>query len=1011
MKIIEYALKHKSFIALLMGAALLGGVLSYERMGRLEYPNFTIKKATVATLYPGASAREVEEEVTDKIEEEIQKMSQIDHITSISRDGFSLIYVDIRPEFENDEIPQVWDELRRKINDIKPYLPEGVPPSKVGDDFGDVYGVYLSLSGNGYTLDELKDYADLLKKKLLRVPNVAKVEFWGVPQKTVYAEFNRAKLANMQISQEMLFNTLRSNNMVTKSGQVQILDEYPEIRVSGAIDGVEAIRNLYVTDGQKRLIRLGDIAEIYRGHAEPAGQIMSYNGEPAIGIGISTVAGGNVVAMGDDVKKLLVCMENEKPAGMQINYINYQADDVQNSLNEFVVNLLESVAIVIGILLITMGWRAGLVIGVTLILIIAGTFVGMKMMDIDMQLVSLGALIIALGMLVDNAIVIVDGFLVKTARGTERETALQEVVHETQWPLLGATMVAILAFLAVGYNPGDIGEFCRSLFFVIVISLFLSWIMALSFTPLLCLWLIKPIAAEKLKEDVYAGKWYMGYKRLLAMCLKHRIGAMIVLLLSLAGAIWGFSKVPKTFFPDSTRRQFYIDYWRNSASHINETGREVAEIAKYIRTLPGVKSTASFVGEGTLRFILTYDYNSPSPDYGQILVEVDDYKKINGLVAQIDTYLQGNYPSADALVQRFAEGKIIPYKIEARFSGPDRKVLRKLAEEAKTVMRNNPNTRFVRDDWRPLQKSMQLKYSEIKARQTGITRDELSDALQWNFNGVTCGVLREQNELIPVISRPVAEERKSVGELENVQIWSHAANRSYPLAQACDEVSNIWEPPQLRHRDRIPAITVQCNPKSGTAAELQTELQAAIEAIKLPPLYTLEWGGELHESTKAEAGLKTLFPISLLLMFIVMAALFRTIREPLVAFATLPFAIIGVMGGLLLMNLPFGFMAILGFLGLSGMLLKNAIVLLDQINLERAKNQSAYQAVLMASISRLRPVTMAAGTTVLGVLPLLFHVFYASMAATIMFGLLGATVLTLFIVPMGYCILFKIKDS
>lgn len=1010
MKIIDYVLTHKSFFWLLMAAVAIGGICSYLHLGRLEYPTFKIKKATVVTLYPGATAREVETEVTDKIEEEIQKMSQIDNITSVSRNGFSLIYVEILGKYSTGEIPQIWDELRRKVNDIKPYLPSGVSGVKVGDDFGDVYGIFLSLSGRGYTIDELKDYADLLKKELLRVPDVAKIALWGVPEKTIYVEFNRARLSNLKIPQEKLFQTLSSSNLVEDPGTVKIGDEYTRFRVTGGIDGVEAIRNLYVSDSEGRLFRIGDIADVKRGHVEPDEQLMRFNGQPAVGIGISTVDGGNVVRMGEAVKARLAQLESSRPAGMEINFVNYQSENVQESLNNFIVNLLESVLIVIGILLLTMGWRSGLVIGVTLLLIIFGTFIGMELAEIDMQLVSLGALIIALGMLVDNAIVIVDGYLVKTSRGTEKTQALREIVMETQWPLLGATAVAILAFFAVGFNEGNIGEFCRSLFYVIAISLILSWIMALIFTPLLCLLLIKDPPAAADPGDVYDGGIYSAYRKLLQFCLRHRVAVLLLILLGLGVACWEYRALPKIFFPDSTRKQFYVDYWRNQASHIDETEKDVEKIAGYIRTLPGVKSTATFVGEGALRFILSYDYNSPSPDYGQIVVDVDDFRKIDGLSREISHYLRRNYPSADAMLMRFSDGIAIPFKVEVRFRGPDAQVLRLLAARAKEIIRKNGNARYIRDDWRDPVKTIQLNYSEIKARRTGISRKDLAQALRWNFNGVTCGVLRENNTLIPIISRPVEEERKNVAELDSVRIWSSAAGKSYSLAQACDGVETVWEAPQIRHRDRVPTITVQCSPVSGTAAELQKELRKQIEAIELPPLYSMEWGGELEQSRIAEAKLKTLFPVSLVLMFLVVAMLFRTLRETATAFFVLPFALIGVVGGLFILNLPFGFMAILGFLGLSGMLLKNAIVLLDQINLEQQNGASRRSAVLNASISRLRPVTMAAGTTVLGVAPLLFDTFFASMAATIMFGLLGATILTLFVIPVTYSLLFRVES-
>lgn len=1012
MSLIEYVLSRKSFFLLVMFLVVAGGIFSYFRLGRLEYPNFTIKKAMVVTNYPGATAQEVEQEVTDKLEEEIQKMSQIDNITSISRAELSVIYVEIRPEFRTSEMQQIWDELRRKVHDVTPKLPAGTGNPKVRDDFGDVYGIYLALTGNGYSTDELKDYADLLKKELLRVPNVAKVDFWGVQEKMIYVEFNRAKLSTLGISHEKLFATLNQNNKITESGQLEIDGEYPVFRVTGTIDGIEAIRNLQVADSQGKLIRLGEIATVSRGHKEPQERIMRRNGIEAIGIGISIVNGGNVVDLGKAVRKLLKDTESSRPAGMELSTINFQADDVENSLNEFLINLLESVVIVIAILLLTMGWRSGVIIGITLLLIILGTFIGMDLMRIDMQLISLGALIIALGMLVDNAIVIVDCFLVKTARGIPSEQAAVQSVKETQWPLLGATIVAILAFLAIGFNPGNIGDFCSSLFFVIMISLFLSWIMALVFTPLLCLWFLPEHTAQATPgKDIYSGRIYNAYRWLLNLTLRYRKTTILLLTAALCAAAFSSQFVPKTFFPYSTRKQFYIDYWGNPANHIQKTYRDVMAIAEYLRTLEGVVSTTEFIGEGTLRFVLTYDYNSQSPDYGQILIEVDDHRRIEKLIPQIEKYLAEHYPDADTMVQRYAEGTPIPFKIEARFQGPDPKVLRNLAEEAKAIMRRNPNTRYIRDDWRDPIKNIRLEYSDVKARQTGISREEFSNAVQWNFNGVKTGVFREKNELIPIISRATASERQNIRDLGGIQVYSSATGKYYPAGQACDDASVTWEAPQIRHRDRIPAITVQCSQKYGTATALQKELERELQKITLPPLYKLEWGGEKYQQQIARAGLKKLFPVSLILMFLVVAMLFRTLRESFIAFAVLPFALIGVVGGLLLLHLPFGFMAILGFLGLSGMMLKNAIVLLDQINLELKQGASRFEAVINASVSRLRPVTMAAGTTILGVAPLLTHVFFDSMAATIMFGLIAATLLTLFVVPVLYAMFFHLPDT
>ncbi len=1009
MKIVDYVLSHRALFWVLMLICVLGGAGSYMSVGKLEAPSFKIKKAMVAAQYPGASPSEVERELTDKLEEAIQKMSQIDNITSVSRAGLSIILVELRDEITGSALEQGWDELRRKVNDVRPFLPSGVAGISVADDFADVYGIFFALYGRGCGPDELSDYADELKKELLRVPQVAKVSFWGDQDRKIYVEFDRARLSGLGISQQAVFGALEGKNAIADAGGVRVGDEYSRLRISGAVDGPEEIRGTYVPAADGSLVRIGDIASVRRGHEEPPSQIMSYNGMPCLGIGISIVDGGNVVTLGRDVKALLKKLEPSMPSGMGIGFVNYQAEDVQRSISNFMVNLTESVAIVIGLLLITMGIRAGFVIGLTLVLIMLGTFVGMKVAGIDMQIVSLGSLIIALGMLVDNAIVIVDGYLVKTLEGEKAEDALKSIAGETMWPLLGATLVAILAFGAIGLNRNMVGEFCKSLFSVMSISLLLSWIMALTFTPLLCLMLLRPGHAGA--QQAYAGRAYGLYRSLLEGCLRFRWATLTFMLALLAAAVWGFGLVPQSFFPDSTRTKFHIDYWRNSASHIEETARDTQRIAAWVRTLPGVENAAAFAGEGSLRFLLGYDYNTPSPDFGQVVVSVDKSDDIDMLIPRIERHLAENYPSSDSVVMRFTDTIDYPFKVGIRFSGPDEAVLRGLAEQAKKVLRESGKARYIRDDWRPPVKALRAEYSDVKAGKAAVSRSDVAAALRWNYTGVVCGALREGNKLVPVISRNAGGDRNDPDDIAGVRVVSSATGRSYQLSEVTDGIGPVWEHTQIRHRDRVPTITVQASPVAGTAETLRRQILPAIEAIPLPPLYSMSWGGEYYDSQKAQAPLKQLFPLFFLGMFLLTMMLFRTLREPLIAFFAIPFSVIGVTGGLLATGQSFGFMALVGFLGLTGMLLKNCIVLLDQIGLERHRGTAPYEALVKASVSRLRPVTMAAGTTVLGMIPLLFDAFFAAMACVIVFGLLVATLLTLILVPAAYSVLFNVRGK
>jgi multidrug efflux pump subunit AcrB len=542
------------------------------------------------------------------------------------------------------------------------------------------------------------------------------------------------------------------------------------------------------------------------------------------------------------------------------------------------------------------------------------------------------------------------------------------------------------------------------------ISLFLSWILAITITPLLCVWFLK-VPGHKQQDDPYDKPIYRTYKRFLHFCVLHRKSTFAVLVATLIAALYGFGFIPKFFFSDSSRNQFYVDYWRSESTHIDKTTQDITKIEAYIRSLKGVKSVTSFVGEGALRFVLTYNYHIPNTSYGQLLVTVDNYKDIDALMRKIESYLSRNFPDSEPALSKFAEGPSIEYSVEARFRGPDTRELHKLAEKAKNILKKEPLAKTIRDDWRQPVKNYRLCYSEAKARRTGVTRSDLSNAMQWNFSGRKVGIYREGNDLINIISRPTKNERKSIENLEKTQVWSSAFNCFLPLHQVIDKVDMTWDSPLIKRRNRERTITVQCNHRSGTAESLRQKVKNRIEAIKLSPGYSLEWGGEYHESQKGQAGLKKLFPLALLLMFITVACLFKTMREPIIIFLCLPFAVSGITAGLLLFNLPFGFMAILGFLGLSGMLIKNAIVLLDQINIELAAGTATYKAVLNSAVSRLRPVTMAAGTTILGMIPLITHPFFSAMAATIMSGLLVATVLTLIIVPVLYVTLFKVKPQ
>jgi multidrug efflux pump subunit AcrB len=670
---------------------------------------------------------------------------------------------------------------------------------------------------------------------------------------------------------------------------------------------------------------------------------------------------------------------------------------------------LEAVGIVIILLLIFMGFRAGLIMGSVLLLTILGTFLGMWIKEIELQKMSLGALVIALGMLVDNAIVVADGFLIKRQCGLSREQAAVDTVSETQWPLLGATLIAILAFTAIGFSPGNTGEFCRSLFWVMAMSLSLSWVLAVTITPLLCIWFLPE--PKQTNSPPFQTPWYMRYRSFLHFCICNRLKTISILLVLITIAIYCFSLIPPAFFSISGRNQFYIDYWRPESTHIMETSEDVRIIEKFIQEQADVKSVTSFIGEGSLRYVLSYNYQSPNSSYAQMLVETNDLDAINSLVKKIDTFIKKKFPDSQSKIGRFREGPPVEYDVEVRIRGNNINVLHSLSEKIKDIFYNDSAACNIRDDWRQLVKVLQPHYAEIRAPRCGISRSDLNKSLLSNFTGLNIGLYREKDEMIPIIIRTPDKERLSLDNFDSAQIWSPVANRFFPIRQIVKNLDIISEVPIVNRRNRERTITVQCDSAGEEASLLRARLLKEIEEVELPPGYSLEWGGAHEESMKAQSGLKQIFPFCVIGMFFLVVCLFNSLRQPIIIFMVIPLALIGVVAVLLPFNLSFGFMAVLGFLGLIGMMIKNAIVLLEQINLEIKAGKAVYQAVLDASVSRLRPVSMASGTTILGVIPLIWSPFFAAMAATIMGGLFAATVLTLLIVPILYTMFFRIKPT
>ncbi|EGQ9315719.1 multidrug efflux RND transporter permease subunit VmeV [Vibrio parahaemolyticus] len=1017
MNIAEYSIKNKVISWLFIVILAIGGVTSFLELGRLEDPAFTIKDAMIVATYPGATSKEVEEELTYPLEKEIRKLPYIDRITSTSSNGMSQIMVSMKMDYGPDELPQIWDEMRRKINDLQPTLPQGVQSLQIIDDFGDVYGVMLMLTGDDYDYVELKRYADHLRREIELVDGVGKVDIAGDQQEMLFVEISLDRLASLNLDMNVVSGLLNQQNNVVSAGEVMVNGESLVIRPSGTLNTVQALENLIIHGRDTgNLIRLKDVATITRSIQEKPGNMILFNGKKAINIGISFASGVNVVEVGERLNAELSSLESIKPAGLDMSYFYNQAQEVDDSVKAFVISLAEAVAIVIIVLLFTMGLRSGVIIGVVLLLTVFGTFILMNYNNIELHRISLGALIIALGMLVDNAIVVVEGILVGLKKGRTKVQAAIDIVKQTQWPLLGATVIAITAFAPIGLSQDATGEFMGSLFWVLCFSLFLSWVTAITLTPFLADLLLKEEEKDTNgeDEDPYKGWLFVVFGALLKFSLRFRWMTVAAMVALLVGAVIAFGNVKQQFFPPSNTPMFYVDMWMPEGTDIRQTIKQAEKVESHIRQQDDIDFVSVSIGQGLQRFALTYQPEKSYEAYAQFQVRTTDRDNMFKLLHKLDDNLAKTFDEPTFQFKLMEFGPSPASKIEARITGPDPKVLRELAVQVEDILHTDPGARNIRHDWRERTKELVPVFNESKARRLGISKEDLSSTLQMAFGGSTFGVLRDGTHTLPIMMRLPEAERVDFESLQNVKIWSPSLQTYIPVDQIIDGVELDWSEPLIQRRDRKRTLTVLADHdvlSDDTAASLFARVQPKVMALNIPEGYEITWGGEYESSKDAQEGLFGSLPMGYLLMFIITILLFNSIKKPLVIWFTVPLSIIGVAFGLLTTNMPFSFTAFLGLLSLSGMILKNGIVLLDQINLELESGKDPYLAIVDSAISRVRPVSMAALTTILGMIPLVFDAFFGSMAITIMAGLGFATVLTLIVVPVMFAILFRIKPT
>ncbi|PWQ99586.1 efflux RND transporter permease subunit [Leucothrix arctica] len=1015
MDLAKFAITKRVISGLATFLILVGGYTAYNLLPRFEDPEFIIRQAQVVTPYQGASSIEVAEEVTDPLENALQQLQGVKEIKSISTPGKSEITIEfeIAASKTRDQLNQRFTQLRAKISDTQSRLPPNVSPSMVFDDFGDVYALYYAITGDGYTLNEVHEYAKTLQKELVLVPGVSKAVLQGMPTQAIYVEYTPSRVAQLGISSGQIAQVLGGQNLVTSAGEVELGTTRIRIKPNSVIDSVANIEALRITDSQSGVsYRLGDIATVVQKDIDPPAKSIFSNGKPAITLGISNVLGGNVVDMGTAIRARIAELEQRRPQGIELKAISDQGATVKVSVDDFVMNVVIALVIVVGTLLVFMGLRSGILMGGILLVTVAGTLIGMYVGGLQMQRISLGALIIALGMLVDNAIVVVEGTLVRVQKGEDAASASIAIVNQTKWPLLGGTVVGILAFSPIGFSPDNTGEYAGSLFWTILISLMFSWLVAVWLTPYFCtLTFGKSVAKNNVQVDAKEGVILGAYRRFLVAAIKVRWVAVALVVLLFASAVYSFAAVPKGFFPASTRPQFVVDYYLPPGTDVRKTAKDLQQVSEWLREQEGVTGTTTAVGGGHLRFMLPYIGESSEASYGQILIDVENLAVIDSLLTPVRNHLSETLPESNYKVWKFVLGPASGSKIQARFSGPEPAVLRELAKQAKEVF-HEEGAIAIRDDWREQIKTIQPVINEVAARQVGLSAEDISKALQGHFSGTQIGVLREGEELRKILFRPAEAFRTSPEALSSVRVFSNSLGESIPINQVVDRFDVVFDDYKVRRVDRKLAIIAQADPADGVNSyTLYERIQPKLEAMVLPTGYHLEWLGEAGDSARAQKGLGSIMPLGFGAMILVVILLFNAYRQPLVIWLTVPLSIVGVSYGLATFQSPLDFMGILAALSLTGMMVKNAIVLVDETDSQIAAGKARMNAVLDSAVSRVRPVVLGMVTTVLGVAPLLPDPFFRSLSIVIMCGLSFATVLTLVIVPVLYTIFFGVKSS
>jgi multidrug efflux pump subunit AcrB len=1002
MQIARWSIERPIYTWLFIVFAIFGGVFGYLSVGKLEDPTFTLKSALVITPYPGATAAEVATEVSEVLEAEIQQMDEVKTVMSRNTPGVSTIEVEIEEQYDGTELPQVWDDLRDRVADAQGALPDAARPSQVNDDFGDVFGILYAVSAPGFSDSDIWEIATYMRRELLTVDGVANVELRGLPEEAIFVEPSSQVVSKLGIDPALIINAINTSTAVDPTGFVRDGRQKLRIEAPSAEDSVSEITGL--TFGfQGELFNLLDIAEVSRGRVDEPDQILRHNGLEVFTLGVSGLSSENIVSVGKRVEEELDYLKRTLPLGVEVLPIYEQHRVVDDANNSFLVSLALSVGVVIAVLALFMGPRAAVVVGVSLLLTVLGTFFFMYLFEVKVERISLGALIIAMGMLVDNAIVVAEGMQQEMRKGMNAPDAANDAATKTQVPLLGATVIGIMAFAGIGLSPDASGEFLFSLFAVIGISLLLSWLVAVTITPLLGSYLFKKGGLTG-DQTGYDGPIFRAYGGLVRWVLKLRWLVIAGLIGTTVACVMAFGSVKQQFFPAASTPLFYLEYKGAQGTAIQDTSADLAVVEDWLLARDEVVAVTATIGQGLTRYILTYNPADPDSSFGELIIRATSAEAIPALRRDLDQFVVEALPWAEVQSKRIIYGPPVGSDVEVRFSGPDPDVLRTLATEAEDIFRNQTSLLHTEhNDWCERQLVTRPRYADERAQAAGISRGDVANAIALATNGLQAGTYRERDRLIDIIVRTPRRETERDGQLLDQLVYSGGSGGYLPLSQLIDGFDVVAQDTLIERRDRVATISVRANVIDGlTPPSVFAEVRPLIEAMQLPAGYKMEWGGEFESAGEAQESLGRQMPLSFGIMLLITVLLFGKLRQTAVIWTVVPMAINGVALGLLFSGLAFSFTALLGLLSLSGMLIKNAIVLVEEIDAQKEGGLPQSEAIVVASVSRLRPVILAAATTILGMVPLLSDAFFAAMAVTIMGGLSFASILTLIGVPALY---------